>query len=564
MVEKDKIDIGIFAFKKIDGELTEQENARLVSMLEESPEAIDLYVEIAYLYSSVIKNAQKVLVPKKEQNMARDKIKSILLQMEEVEYYSSSVNEPDEPIELQVSQVVESKQKNIFYRVFDRSVYFAAMLMIALIIYANVFPPQYSIQVATVRDQIDVEWAKGSKLDIDEIVLTNQLPYQIDNGIVKVEYYQGVEVLIEGPAKFSFERAGMFLEYGRIYSRVSESGIGFKVDTPTCQYVDLGTEFGVKAELDRSSEIHVVKGKVQMFVGGNKGSITIRSANARQFDANSGVVKDISFDSDIFVRNIESSLGFVWRGEMAIDLADIVGGGNGFKGGELESGIDIVKGEWLSKTSLLKQNLQLKWKKYSDNKYRSVSGMKFVDGVFVPDSSEGKVQITSKGHCFEGFEVSGSGNQFWNNICNGAWHQSQVVEKHNLSSQGKTFGTEKNNSAINIHSNQGITFDLNTIRQSIPGRKIVKFVANAAVSETVLMYGKNEGIASKPSKVDFWFFLDGELLDKQEGVTFRQGLVDVEFEIKDSCEFLTLVVTESDDGSGFDWAFLANPELVLE
>jgi len=123
---------------------------------------------------------------------------------------------------------------------------------------------------------------------------------------------------VEGPAVFDMERSGVFLEYGRLYSVVSETGTGFTVETPTSQFVDLGTEFGVQADINGSSELHVTKGRVQFFAGSKSKSRTSRMITenlAVRFNALSGLIKDVPIRKTAFVRKIDSASHSVWKGQ---------------------------------------------------------------------------------------------------------------------------------------------------------------------------------------------------------------------------------------------------------
>ncbi len=465
-----------------------------------------------------------------------------------------------------ISEIVEKKQSTgKFIKLYNRMIYIAAVFMVIFIVYANVFPPQLSEEVATVVDQLDVKWdISSAKLKNGERILTNQLPYKVEKGIVKFSYDEGVDVVIEGPAEFTVEKKGITISKGLLYSYVSEVGQGFTVDTPNNRFIDHGTEFGVYVDQNATSELHVYTGAVQYYSGikgAPKASKTIRANNARRFDADSGQIQNIRVEENFFARDVNSKTGIIWRGQ-DIDLADIVGGGTGFGGGELESGIDVEDGQWKNKEVLYRQNLSVGWIRYSDNKYNKVPTIDYIDGVFVPYDANGPVQLSSKGHKYSGFHVGS--NEHWNNICFGAWHESSHAPKHNLSSEGITYGLDSDTAAITIHSNQGITFDLDAIRKNIPERRISKFTTKVAISESILFFGKEDGVEENPSKVDFWCFVDGELRDKQEGITYRDGLVEVEIVLDDNERYLTLVVTESDDKCSFDWAFLARPVLVVE
>ena len=78
---------------------------------------------------------------------------------------------------------------------------------------------------------------------------------------VKIQYDNGVDILIEGAAAFELERSGIYLEYGRLFSRVTKLGTGFRVDTPISQFADMETEFWDTGRCERFDRIACYQGQ---------------------------------------------------------------------------------------------------------------------------------------------------------------------------------------------------------------------------------------------------------------------------------------------------------------
>lgn len=196
-----------------------------------------------------------------------------MLEILEMERTSFAVEVPKEeiaeeeagPVVVRPARVNKRVSK---FQIFTLVMSAAAMLFVALLLMFSPEPVP-SVEVATLSDQMNVQWGPSGKPESGERLLTNGWPLDLKKGIVSIDYDDGVEVVIEGPALFEIQRSGIYLEYGRLYSKVSEAGLGFIVKTPTLQFVDQGTEFGVLADINGSSELHVTKGKVQLFAGLN-------------------------------------------------------------------------------------------------------------------------------------------------------------------------------------------------------------------------------------------------------------------------------------------------------
>ena len=437
----------------------------------------------------------------------------------------------------------------------------AAMMLIAAMV---LFKPVYPI-VATLTDSIDAEWVdttdmptKGDPLRQGEFILAK--------GAAEITFEDGAVVTVEGPAVIELESPkGMFVASGKVSAVVSGYATGFTVNTLSASIVDLGTEFGVSVEGDGSCWLYMFKGKANLIAnrkGQERKSQIVNANEARSVDQMTGKVQDIVLQEKSFIRRIDSKTGLLWRGE-DIDLADMVGGGNGFGMGTLDSGIDTNTGRRFESPDPELVQSKVTGILSGGGAYHEVSSLPFIDGVFVPDSRKGPVQITSAGHTFAGF-VDGR-EVFWGNIFNGAWHASDTSFKHNLTLNGLTYGT-RDNPAISMHSNQGITFDLQAIRQTIPGGRILRFTSLFGVSGTVALdplftpktVGPNSG------KVNCWVLIDGQERFNRNSVSYLHGAIGIDVDINDEDRFLTLVVTESDDRRAYDWALFAKPSLRIE
>lgn len=430
----------------------------------------------------------------------------------------------------------------------------AAMLFVILFLK---FAPQkqYSIEVATLVDQMNSKWAQSeSNMKTGSRLWTNESPLGLEKGIVKVEFDDGVEVVIEGPAVFEIGRSEIFLEYGRLYSRVSQYGLGFTVKTPTSQFVDHGTEFGIQADINGSSQLHVIKGKVQLFAGSDgdfKTSQMVDGNNAVYYNANNGQVKTISIEKNAFARQVNSETGMVWRGQMSIDLADIIGGGNGWGTGQSEIGIDPTTGKRVGYQSRDRQG---------EGQYVSVPSDRYIDGVFVPQNKTAQV-VSSKGHIFK--ECPPTNSIFFIDILTGSGKLLGVFSDHSPTHQlsGRTYGTP-GYPAIFMHANLGVTFDLKAISADLPSRKsLTRITADAGLSSDTPRQGN----------AVVWVLVDGAVKFTKQ-LNQLDMIVRIDVPLDKKARFLTFVVTDGEDkdvdiggerASDSDWCIIAAPRLEI-
>lgn len=453
--------------------------------------------------------------------------------------------EPDEPEPIKPARSEREVSK---FSIFTLAFSAAAMLLFTAIVFFTPVRPS----VATLTDSINAEWINTKDIPVNDDTLF-QGELILAKGLAEITFDGGAIVIVEAPAVFRLESPkSMFLVSGKVSAVVSEYATGFTVNTLSASIVDLGTEFGVSVESDDSCSLHMFKGEARLVVGQKaekKTSHTITANEARSVDL-AGVVEDIKLGEREFVRQIDSAEGFIWHGEN-FSIADVVGGGNGFGTGKVNCGIDIRTGENIEINNTNKGN-------YTSGRYIPASNP-FVDGIFIPDSGEGPVQISSTGLYFT--KCPDTTGRSVGDFLNGAWHNYDPTDssRHLLRLDGRTF--EKTGQALYMHSNKGITFDLDAIRRNIHGVHINKFKAKAGVSDTVLER------ASGSSRTDFWVLVDGQLKLEQidvepDGISFA-----IDIPLTDQNRFLTIITTDSDnehDGTSRDWALFSEPVLELE
>lgn len=234
-----------------------------------------------------------------------------------------------------------------------------------------------------------------------------------------------------------------------------------------------------------------------------------------------------------------------------LDLADIVGGGNGFGSGKKGLGIDTRTGKVQERPFGDLGNV--KPGNYASCEYS------FVDGVFVPAKSQTRISSTG----LIAHNLPETSDKAWDMIRHGP-----------VSSQySTTLGTIDYNSAghsmIGLHANAGITFDLTALRNAgrtdadQKSQNTTDEPSDAAPSavdykfSTVAGYG---GRTVEPS-AEFRIYVDGTL--KSTGRLGRNDTAEVSIEIPTTARFLTLISTDGGNGYGHDQISFGDPRLTL-
>ena len=258
-----------------------------------------------------------------------------------------------------------------------------------------------------------------------------------------------------------------------------------------------------------------------VFAGLKRGSRNVSDDALAQHNARKKAIEDKLSQAQFAIGELEG------RG---IDLADVVGGGNGFGTGRKGIGLD-------ARTAKVQERPFGDLGNVKPGNYAK-SAYNFVDGVFVPAKSETPISST-------GLKATGlptNGGKAWDMIRNGP-----VASQHSTEWGGVDYN-KADHSLLGLHANAGITFDLAAIRKAT-GINGLRF-------STVVGYG---GITVQPS-AEFRVLVDGKLTAHQR--IGRKEAVTVEFNLPDDARFLTFISTDGGNGYSHDQISFGNPRLA--
>ena len=434
---------------------------------------------------------------------------------------------------------------------------------------------------------VDCEWADGDVVPYvgSSVVLGRK--YELKSGLMEITYKNGARVILEGPCNYSVDSAaGGYLAMGKLAVRVEKKVASgqwlvasakpqaatpqslapdpqpptpppstlhsplFTVSTPTAVVTDLGTEFGVEVSENGDTLSRVFQGAVRVDVIAGKAMENVvlhKDESARVVSDENGVriLRDeVGVAPLKFVRHIRVI-------PKRIDLLDIVAGGDGL-GSHRERGIAPTtgRGEYEFFTD----------RRDGDHQYLPVAWHRMIDGVFVPDGSAGPVQLNSAGRTFDDFPATT--NQSYGSI----WSRGAEIRWNNLArdkmhwiyamGQGEQYMPE-NRGLLGLHSNAGITFDLEAMRRVHPGFEPTRFRAVVGLNNSRDHQSGVEPMA------DVWILVDGRLELKRTGLCSQDGPVTVNIKLDINSRFLTLVSTDGGNNTNYDWIVFGDPVLEM-
>jgi len=102
-------------------------------------------------------------------------------------------------------------------------------------------------------------------------LVMNTGSYSLESGSISLKFRIGASVEIVGPAKFAVKTDMLMeLSLGNARIHAPDSVKGFLVEVPGMNVRDLGTEFGVSVAEDKTSEVHVFLGAVELMHSGGE------------------------------------------------------------------------------------------------------------------------------------------------------------------------------------------------------------------------------------------------------------------------------------------------------
>jgi hypothetical protein len=540
----------------VNGEATRKQIEQLDCILKTESAMVTVYVALLDMYTELSAVGSVEISSKASEAVDYDTFLKLLSEEEKV---APAIELPKKEL-IEEPQLIQKVEYQWPPRTINRfslvTAIFSAAALVFMILFLKFSPPAAS-EVASISDSINAQWSSALPIEPGTRILSGSKPIRLTQGIVEFTTDEQVHIVLEAPAEFHFSSyAEVSMNYGRLFAHVSEQGTGFSVQTPNSKVVDLGTEFGVLAHIDGGTEVHLYQGKANLLAGQKKNrkvSQLLTAGLARIVDPVSSEIEAIALDEQALIRNIDSESGFVWKGKKNLRLTDLLLGGNGFGTASIQNiEYDPTSGQTtpVGETGYRK----------GIGKLMDVPESPYLDAIFVPGSEDGEVLISSAGHEFKECPTT-SGLFFSNVICQPSRPFFGSVQQH-FEQSAKQFS---NSGSLYLHSNMGLTVDLDAVRAKVPGLRLTSFSAFAGI-----MNMWNDDGVTDYAEVDIWVLVDGQLRSSRKKLRADQEY-DIHVQLADQDRFLTLIVTdggniysENDPANHFDTCGFAEPVFGLD
>lgn len=225
----------------------------------------------------------------------------------------------------------------------------------------------------------------------------------------------------------------------------------------------------------------------------------------------------------------------------SLDLADMVGGGDGTGSGQDGLGIPVQNGQAM--TEMLGYFKDLQPNRFERPRFpeKLKAPAAFVDGVVLPN---GRTPVPISSTKLFAQDVPATSGHTWDAVRNG--HLSAQVSK----TLGGIDYSQKGRSMLGLHANSAVTFDLDAVRHHF-GYDALRFTATGG-------FGAKQSEAA--SLADVSVYVDGKLVFRRLKLT-KDAVVPIDLELAKRARFLTLMATDGGDGIGSDLLFFGDPLL---
>ena len=146
--------------------------------------------------------------------------------------------------------------------------------------------------VGRITGMVDVKWADDQTATLHGANVPLGRKYALAAGLMEITYDAGAKVILQGPVMYEVNsRTGGLLSVGKLTARLDnakpltvnqKSSLStihrplFTIKTPTATVTDLGTEFGVEVNPNKSTAVCVTRGIVEVTRADRTGGMPVR------------------------------------------------------------------------------------------------------------------------------------------------------------------------------------------------------------------------------------------------------------------------------------------------
>jgi hypothetical protein len=282
----------------LDDELTDDERRQLARELAANPASLDQLVYDGFIHSQLLDWMDQGRVPEQaivEAITARDADEQAIRQ--------SQLNDSAPKKVSLAAQASRRTTTTKWPRMWSVGVLAASILVaasISLLAYMIVTRP---VIVAQLTQATGSRWDSAtSQVSVGSLLQDGQ-ELKLLQGSALVTFASGAQLLLEAPVSLRLDSPmAVHLHDGRIAAKVPTTARDFTVTSSLARFVDLGTAFTLKLAAEKSFELHVFEGLVELQLDERFGEavnqpLRVAEVHAVTFDIESGDVAKLEFEA---------------------------------------------------------------------------------------------------------------------------------------------------------------------------------------------------------------------------------------------------------------------------
>ena len=408
-------EIEVLILKAIDGQISEEEFAALCDCLSRNGAMLDYYMEFIALCAGMLKPGETAIPDDCLSDVEDIGQSALWLALAETERTAETIHIEKPTVRLPV-HLVRPDSPGPRQKVSRTALYTAIIstaILLLLSLYVVTHPRESRDAVATLTGGSQAVWTQTEALSGETKRLYTNSTMLLTEGFAEITFDNKARIILQSPAEINIEDFNqIFLRSGKLSAVIPKTARGFVVRTPGASVVDYGTEFGVTANSFGRTEAHVFTGKVELRSGSDPVRFDavkslVQGQAGRVDESGALFAKTMDAQPSSYVRTLPVQEAFGQPGKR-LDLADLVGGGNGFGTGRECVGIDPATGKVTSELTVVNRTS-------ADNRYYPVMENPCIDGVFVPSGGDTPQVVTSMGHTFD---CPATDRRYWVEITN--------------------------------------------------------------------------------------------------------------------------------------------------
>ena len=281
----------------LDGELAEDEVARLAAMLETDAAAVNVLVFSSFIHAQLLdwmdQESDQAYVAATTQDGRESSLETFRWQAKSSSGHADTValNRPEQ------SFIAKARR-----RLFSFS-FIAATLVIAASISSVAYViGSRPVVVGQLTDATNCRWSTAPAGIQTGTLLENDQDLVLLQGSAVITFASGAKVYMEGPTSLQIRSPmEVRLNSGRIAAKVPRQAMHFTIESSLARIVDLGTSFTLSLEAEKSFQLEVFEGLVELQLNERFGKAAqhpfrVAEIHAVTFDVQSADIANVPFE----------------------------------------------------------------------------------------------------------------------------------------------------------------------------------------------------------------------------------------------------------------------------